>query len=183
MAKQLLIGLCGKAGCGKDTMAQYFTMDAGLQRYALAQPMKQALTAMLDVPPGMIEDRVYKETVIPWVGKSPRQLLQTLGTEWGRDLVNKDLWVNLMVHRWEVVQSLGLPGMVVTDVRFPNEAEKIKLRGGHIYRIHRPCVDEVAFHSSEQGIPDGFLSGTIYNDEGLQKLRVEAARIVRGLQR
>jgi hypothetical protein len=179
--KQLLIGLCGRAGCGKDTMASFFTQDSGMQRYALAGPLKAGLTAMLDIPPGMLEDRVYKERRIDWLGKSPREMLQTLGTEWGRQMVHDDIWTNLMAHRWEIVKAMGLPGMVVTDVRFNNEARKIIKSGGYIIRIDRAGIGEVAPHKSEQGIDDEWIDETIHNDEGIQKLRREAARIVREL--
>jgi hypothetical protein len=174
--KQLLIGLCGKAGCGKDTMAGFFTQDSGLQRYALAGPLKAGLTA--DIPPGMLEDRDYKERRIEWLGKSPREMLQTLGTEWGRQMVHNDIWTNLMAHRWEIIKAMGLPGMVVTDVRFTNEARKIIRLGGHIVRIDRSGVAEVSPHKSEQGLDDEWVSEVVHNDEGILKLRHEAARIV-----
>lgn len=169
--KTMLIGLCGKAGCGKDTAASYITQDFGFERYAFAYPLKQGLAAMLDVAPGLLEDRKYKEAVIPWLGKSPREMLQTLGTEWGREKVHPEIWLRLMERRYAMVVDLHLPGLVVTDVRFDNEAEKIRRMGGYVIQIERPGVATVATHVSENGINPRLIDQTIVNGGSLQALR------------
>jgi hypothetical protein len=50
-------------------------------------------------------DRQLKETPLPVIGKSPREIMQTLGTEWGRRLVNPDLWVCLAEREVEKLRQ------------------------------------------------------------------------------
>lgn len=170
MSQPLLVGLCGPAGCGKDTVASLMARE-GFFRYTLALAMKQGLEVMLDVPLSVWDDRVAKERVIPWIGKSPRQLAQTLGTEWGRNLVHTDLWVNRMLRSWDAVRVSGCPRMVVTDVRFDNEALAIISAGGTVWRIEREGVPPVAAHSSESGVSTALTQGVIDNTGSLDQLR------------
>jgi hypothetical protein len=83
----ILIGLHGKAHAGKDTVGQML-VGYGLDRVAFADPIKRMLIEGLGLTAEHF-DSPLKEEPIPWLGKSPRQLMQTLGTEWGRDLVNR----------------------------------------------------------------------------------------------
>ena len=133
MSKQILIGLTGPAGCGKDTVAYLLHKHGAFHRYTMAKAMKQGLEVMLGVSMEIWDDRVAKETVIPWIGKSPRQLAQTLGTEWGRNLIHQDIWLRRMLREWDEVRTAVSPRMVVTDVRFDNEAQAIKSAGGTVW--------------------------------------------------
>ena len=91
-------------------------------------------------------------------GHTPRYLMQTLGTEWGRRMISDDIWL----RAW--VKALGgHRNVVVDDVRFPNEAELIRSLGGYIIQIDRPngpTIDH-SDHPSEQGLsqitPDAIL--------------------------
>lgn len=177
MSKQLLIGLCGPAGCGKDTVAKYMA-NCGFSRYTLAMPLKMGLEAMLGIDLDVWDDRDRKEQVIPWLGKSPRQVAQTLGTEWGRQLVHPDLWVMLMLRRWDEVRSSTSPRMVVTDVRFDNEAQTIINAGGTVWKVDREGVAPVAAHSSEKGISPALIEGTVKNYGSLNQLEVNVVQWV-----
>ena len=171
MSKQLLIGLCGPAGCGKDTVAKYMA-NCGFTRYTLAMPLKKGLEAMLGIDLAVWDDRHLKEAVIPWLGKSPRQVAQTLGTEWGRQQVHPDLWVKLMLRKWDEVRQSLSPRMVVTDVRFENEALAIINSGGTVWRIEREGVASVAEHVSEKGLPPALIEGVVKNYGSLDQLEV-----------
>ena len=81
-----LIGLTGRAGCGKDTIASFLCEAHGFVQIALADPLRDGLKAMLGVTDEQLHRRDLKEAPIDWIGRSPRELLQTLGTEWGRAL-------------------------------------------------------------------------------------------------
>lgn len=174
MSRQLLIGLTGPAGCGKDTIASLLA-SYGYHRYTLAMPLKQGLEAMLGIPLATWDDRVAKETVIPWLGKSPRQLAQTLGTDWGRQHVHPELWVMLMRNKWGEVRHSVSPRMVVTDVRFDNEAQAIKDAGGTVWQIHREKVAPVAAHVSEKGVNPALIEGTFKNLGTLEQLASQTA--------
>lgn len=142
-----LIGLVGKARVGKDTVAGHILDNYGLMQYAFADPLKDMLEAVFG-------DKFRggdREQVIDWLGKSPRQLMQTLGTEWGRDCVHPDLWVLFAEQEWLKAQARKAPGLVISDVRFKNEAEWIHQAGGLLIEITRPEAGEVSAHRSEAG--------------------------------
>jgi dephospho-CoA kinase len=83
----ILIGITGRARCGKDTAADYLSANIGFKKYSFAKPIKDAVKDMF----GLTEDHVngyLKEVVLPDICHSPRFLMQTLGTEWGRKIVN-----------------------------------------------------------------------------------------------
>src|SRR5690348_6899955 len=107
-----LIGLTGKAGSGKDTIADRLVVNKGFTKLAFAAPMKEALNKLFGFDPSDWYDREWKETPLPGIGKSPRQLAQTLGTEWGRDTINPNLWILLAQRRmvedeaWQM-QTIG----------------------------------------------------------------------------
>lgn len=177
MSKQILIGLCGPAGCGKDSVARIMA-NCAFTRYTLAMPLKKGLEAMLGIDLAVWDDRERKEAPLPWLGKSPRQLAQTLGTEWGRQHVHPDLWVKLMLRRWDEVRESLSPRMVVTDVRFDNEAKTIIDAGGTVWRVERPSVAPVAAHVSEQGITPALIEGVVKNIGTLDQLEVNVIQWV-----
>jgi hypothetical protein len=168
---QLLVGLAGKARSGKDTVGKLFHKHFGFEPYAIAGAMKRGLREMFDIPLD-VWDKPEKDDIIKWIGRSPRYLAQTIGTEWGRDCVAKDIWVRVMLNRWETLQRIQPTSarMIVTDVRFDNEAEAIRDRGGFIFRVVRSGVREVESHDSERGIDLRYIHGTLFNDGPLLEL-------------
>lgn len=163
-----LIGLTGPAGSGKDAAA---ACVPGSVRVAFADPLYRGLAAMFRVGEAALRDRASKEQPLPGVGHSPRQLLQTLGLEWGRRHLGENVWVTLALR--EIVEArLRHPGatIVVPDVRFRNEAEMIRRLGGEVWLVYRPGVALVAAHASEDGIPLGLIDRLVVNDGGLARL-------------
>lgn len=68
-----------------------------------------------------------------WAGGTnvtSRHLMQTLGTEWGRDKLYADVWIDVFEHRAETS-----PRVVCSDVRFHNEADRIRKMGGTLIKI------------------------------------------------
>lgn len=170
----MLVGLTGAAGAGKDTVARMLVEANGGRIAAFAGPLYDFVATITGIPPHRLADRTVKEAVIPWLGKSPRQLLQTLGTEWGRQSVSEDIWVRSLLERIKPWRDGGLL-VVVTDVRFDNEAAAIADAGGEVWRVVRSgwrCLsDEAARHSSEAGVSDHLVARTIDNDGTLDDLR------------
>lgn len=74
---------------------------------------------------------------------SPRVMLQTLGTEWGRS-VDEDLWVSCLLMRSAKTIEAGAPGVAVSDVRFRNELQALRDVGGKLLRVLRPSTDQNA---------------------------------------
>lgn len=145
-----LIGICGKAGVGKDTAALYLCDRFGYHRVSWADPIRAMLGALLQyagVSPDWMTDRGKKELPIPGIGKSYRELAQTLGTEWGRNL-DPEFWLKAFELHTANARANGITNFVVADVRFPNECEFIKRMGGAVLRIIRD-VPGVREHESE----------------------------------
>lgn len=140
-----LIGLHGAAGCGKDTVAEILCATQEFRSVSFAEPLIDMLVAGFRVSKSYFTDRNLKEIQIPELcGKSPRQLMQTLGTEWGRNYVDCDVWVKIADRKIDYLRKLAaagnayIEGIVATDVRFQNEYDYIRNHGGTIWHIHRP---------------------------------------------
>lgn len=173
-----LIGLCGGAGAGKNTVADVLSAY-GYANFGFADPVYAAVSAAIGVPEQHLRERATKESPIDWLGKSPRELLQTLGTEWGRNLVRQDIWIQAAMRKARLLSKA-----CITDVRFQNEAEAIRSAGGVVWRITRPETflhGHAAAHSSEAGIGDDLVDQVISNDGTIAELkaRVEAMLMVK----
>lgn len=172
MPKAPIIGITGRARTGKDTVANFIIAAIGGYRYSFADPLR----AMLK-PLGIDLDDPYwqarKEEVIPAIGVSPRRLLQTLGTEWGRDIINPNLWLILAKQR---LLQHG-PGMVIPDIRFENEAAWVREQGGVIIHLARSGVKRVEAHVSETGIALKDTDATLFNNGTLEELQTAIRRL------
>jgi hypothetical protein len=175
----MLIGVCGAAGSGKDTVADIL----GFERVAFADPLYEMVSIVTGLTPDEMRDRETKEATIDWLGHSPRQLLQTLGTEWGRDTISQTIWVDAAMRRVRRLLDEGRD-VVVTDVRFDNEAAAIKAAGGQVWQIVRGegCVRGVSMrHASEAGVAATLVDRVIGNWSTIEKLRqTVAANVLSG---
>ena len=157
----MIIGLCGLAGSGKDEVAAILSRRHGFAYISFAGPIYQAVSEITGLAPAQLKDRGLKEQPIPWLGKSPRELLQTLGTEWGRQMVRDDIWIKLAMRRAAEYERVA-----ITDVRFANEAEAIRHAGGQVWLVERPgagLAGAAGGHSSEAGIPDHLVHQVVRN--------------------
>ncbi len=173
----MLIGLSGAAGSGKNTVAELL----GFRQTAFATPLYKMLAALTGLPVRDLQNRATKETPIGWLGKSPRELLQTLGTEWGRNLVAEDVWVRATLQ--EIAPWLAAGERVaITDVRFDNEAAAVRTAGGRVVRVVRPshgCLaSDAARHSSEAGISSHLIDAWIENTGSLDALKAAAEAVI-----
>jgi hypothetical protein len=150
-----LIGLCGPKGVGKTTFAKL--QEATVLSFA--SPIKRMLKQIL--PPGdWLGEK--KEDQLPDFpeGITPRVMLQSLGTAWGRNL-DSDIWVIPAMR--EAEYFMRMDGRVIfDDVRFANEAVAIRQAGGKVYRVSRNDFEVRAdSHISELGLPAELIDGEI----------------------
>lgn len=170
-----LIGLAGLAGSGKSTAATMLVEQHGFQRYRIAGPLK-AMARELGLTREQI-DGSQKEVPIAWLdGVTPRHIMQTLGTEWGRNLVHRDLWIRIAeknIKDWMSGDDEGPfrgESVVIDDIRFENEVEMVHRLGGKVYRIvgRPPSLFTVAQHISEAQAFE--VDGTIENNGSIEDL-------------
>lgn len=178
--RPLLIGLIGRAGAGKSTVSAFLEHAFAFEQVAFADPifaMVMALFQDCDVTENWAMERVLKEKPVPVLGLSYRRLAQTLGTEWGRQVLGDDLWVRIAAHKVRQALQLDL-SVVISDVRFPNEAAWITGMGGVLVRVQRPDVERVHPHESESHIVTLPHHHTLINDGSFVTLEDQVDRLV-----
>jgi hypothetical protein len=164
----VIVGLAGAAGVGKTTLAK--ALEArGFAVIAFADPIYEAVAAIVGMPVEALQQRSIKEAPLEWLGRSPRHLMQTLGTEWGRESISQTIWIDIAMHRAQHHQHVVIP-----DVRFDNEARAIRAYGGRVWRLrrdnYRPLEKSCSNHSSEAGVSDHLVDLVIDNSGGPERM-------------
>lgn len=174
IASPRLIGLMGYGSAGKSEVKNMLVTRFGFTGPHIGLPLKNMLRSLLrdfDVPAEMIEryiDGDLKRETVPELGVTSTAAQQTLGTEWGRNCIGQDLWLRNWLLRADKVLSGG--GRVVQEsVRFANEADAIRVRGGIIVEVRRPGVGPLpGGHVSEELPTDP--DAVIHNNGSLRDL-------------
>lgn len=166
-----IIGFTGKMGCGKSTAAIEL-VNNGFCLRKFAGTLK-AMMFTLGLTLEHIEGNLKELPCELLGGKTPRHAMQTIGTDWGRDMISPTLWIDVWKHH---VNNLPFNRhVVVDDVRFDNEADAIRDMGGTVIRIGRPGLTIASSHASEH--MDFGVDATIYNDGSIEDFLSE----IRGL--
>lgn len=147
-----LIGLYSPAAQSGKTSVSGALELKGFVRVPFAEPLKLMMMPLLlelGYAPAEAKRLIYvdKEEGVPELGVASRHLLQTLGTEWGRQCIAPDVWLRV----WEA-RIKRFERVVVDDVRFENEAELVRSLGGEMWRIRRAGVANTSTHASEGGL-------------------------------
>lgn len=184
-----IIALSGYARSGKDEAAKVLVEEFGFTRVAFADKLRDFLYALNpivskasdfanefdDGRPLLLQPVIdhygwdgYKASPF---GPEIRRLLQRLGTEAGRQVLGDNIWIDAALTGFDDDARL-----VVTDCRFPNEAEAIRERGGYIVRVTRegvgPAVGQDGkVHPSETSLDDWKFDYRISNDSTLETYR------------
>lgn len=146
-----VIGIAGPAGAGKDTVADMLQLyHRPAAKLAFSDPLKEACSSIFGWHSTAMEDRHAKEEIDPRFGVSPRYAMQTLGTEWGRQIIGDDLWLTVMRKRLAEARREQYRMVVIPGVRFPNEVDLIHSFGGTVAWVENPTVEPVNPHVSEQ---------------------------------
>ena len=161
----ILIGLSGKRGAGKDTVAdalmEHFRTGVSYgpsEKIRFSSGLKVMVANFFcgyDHPDNLSLEK-FKEAVHV-CGKTNRQILQEVG------VFMRDLWPDIWVNWFEREASCyGLGPVIVPDVRFPNEVAKIHDLGGKVIRLTRTPFPEDK-HESETAL-DKMECATQYCD-------------------
>ena len=175
----MIIGLSGYAQSGKDATANLLCLNYDYQRRAFADPMRHALQIINP----KLDSITHVSDLVDDYGwdiakKNPevRRLLQVLGTDFGRKMLGDDVWIKMTMR--DLRQD---DRVVISDVRFPNEADAIKKLGGTVLRINRKNHSAVNGHPSEHAMDNYMFNHVIYNDGTLEDLSDEVFMLAKEL--
>lgn len=188
-----IIALHALAGAGKDTFADVVVKEFGFAKRGFADPLYEEVALAFRVGTDWLRDRDRKERdqdllrivrcydadFVRWatgeghdthLPRSPRWILQRWGTEYRRSQC-LTYWIDQMDDYAERAWDADLPGIVIPDCRFDNEAEWVTKNNGRIVEIVRPGIEAVAAHTSNARIDAGLIYKTVQNDRGLSDFR------------
>jgi hypothetical protein len=181
---EIIIGIGGYAGCGKDTLAALLVKHFGFRRISFADPMRDMAVAIDPVVGfGENDEPIRYNDAIEMCGYTSakivfpevRQFLQRLGTEAGRKILGHSVWVDAALERIRDGERIVIP-----DMRFTNEALAIKKAGGHTIRVSRKGIEAPNDHLSEHDLDlwnyDLYLSNNTLPEDMIPRLEQFFAR-------
>lgn len=152
-----IIGICGWAGSGKDTAANFLIKNHGYRKVSFATTLKDAAAAIFGWPRSLLEgdteqSRLWREQIDTWWANrldiphlTPRWVLQNIGTDVMRKAFHDDIWIASLEYA-----LLGEPNKyVISDVRFPNEIDMVHKLGGEMVFIQRGLAPAWTNHTYE----------------------------------
>lgn len=203
-----LIGLNGYSSVGKDAVGQIIlSHDSSWEIKKFAGKLKQIASILTGIDEDMFEDQDFKKSSLPSMWDkvmlekkffpketlhtedirpmTVRQFLQELGTDAMRNGLHDNVWVNALMADYQPVladrapQGWDWPNWVVTDTRFPNEAQAIEAAGGFIIRVDRPGIKPINNHPSEVGLDNWNFKYKILNGSDLTSLAFTVENILK----
>lgn len=153
-----LVGLVGRKGSGKDTAA-VLLLEQGFENIKFAGALKEMIRTLLayqgadaETIERMIEGDLKEVPTDYLGGNTPRYAMQTLGTEWGRNLIGSEFWIGTAMRRAKGKRA------VFTDVRFPNEAEAIEAEGGVLFGVSAEWIKPIAGEHESEALIDAIIA-------------------------
>lgn len=173
-----LIALTGFKRCGKDTAGLYLIENHNYIKYSFAGALKTACSEIFMFDYEQTEGSKKEDFDERW-NINPRKVFQRFGTEIFRDSLElffpemKHLKNNFWIYRFKIwyqeqVKKNPNVRIVVSDVRFQNEADIIKELGGIIIKVHRKNIDNSDSHISELNILNINADYDIKNDSSIE---------------
>lgn len=167
-----LIGITGKARSGKDTLGAAL-VARGYKRVSFADALKRSVAIIAGEPEELYFDDASKEEVSPTLGVTRRSALQKVGNSM-REVLNKDVWIR------RALLEAGDSDVVITDVRYDNEAQAVRLAGGIVVGLSREGAGlrgEAAHHVSEKPISIDLIDEFVINDGTIEDLKKRADKL------
>ncbi|UTC29948.1 deoxynucleotide monophosphate kinase [Brevundimonas phage vB_BpoS-StAshley] len=184
-----IIAFAGPKSCGKDTAARYLLARNSLLKNQLfrqlnfAETLKLTLELMFGYTPAELNDAALKEVMIDrWPAKTPRDIMQNFANLM-RTMYAQDIFVRAWVRKAMLLGS-DKNCILVTDLRHPEELEKLRELGAKIIYVDNPKVEAERVAGRAAGDPlwsdssEAFsdlmrqeADAVVYNDgEGFQRL-------------
>ena len=175
----MLLGISGKIGSGKDECGQYLEKNHGFKIVKFATLIKEISATMTGTDYGDQVSQAGKEKFLPEWGMTIREFQQKLGPDAVRNGLHQDPWVISLLSQY----NKDTDRWVVTDVRFNNEADKIKELKGKVIRVNRdanpfPHSD----HPSETELDDYKFDHVIENAGSLNYLYGAVEMMLRAIK-
>lgn len=174
MVNQILVGIAGPARSGKNEVAKYLQKYHAFHEDSFAAPIRKCLMDILGLPFEKYEE-VKQAPQAVFGGKTCREFMQKMGTEFGREMIYDNIWVDSCIVRMSAFERAA-----ISDVRFDNEANAIRERGGYIIHVDRPSIRiEQSAHVSEKGIDPSLIDFSILNDQSLDNLYAQIEKTMK----
>ncbi len=154
----MIIGLTGKKQSGKDTFAYVYKDFVCARKVAFADPIREIGKIFGYAENDMM---VNKDNPTGILQMSWRKFAQFVGTDLFRNKLDKDIWIKILGSK--IIEGEDI---IVTDVRFNNEAKFIRKKGGIIIEILRGSSFDT--HESESGIDSTLVNYQITNYGSLE---------------
>jgi hypothetical protein len=176
MEKRFIIGFSGRIGSGKDTaalIAKNAYPHLNFVHVAFADALKEAYTTLTGRK--FLPTREFKESICPVFHVPVRDALQRIGTNALRNNFDKDIWIKILQSRYPT------QNLIISDVRFLNEAAWVRKNGGTVIQIER--TDQMAAsiwanHESEAGVQGDFVIENDFSENGFLNFKERVERIL-----
>lgn len=182
-----LIGVCGRAYSGKDTLAEHLVAEYGYRRVGFADKVKEAVVALdpllfeaHGVEYKLSDLRLPHESAVDLCNRlksdlpEVRRLMQAMGNDVGQGVFGQHFWIDLALKQIQ-------PGelVVISDVRYPHEADAIREVGGCVVRVTRPSQPSIGNHPSEALVDECKVQADVVNDSTIAEYVSNAVEALR----
>jgi hypothetical protein len=180
------VGIIGRARVGKDTAGEWLVNERGYRRVGFADALKEAALkldpitytngdiaerlSVLVARNGWEDAKAYNEV---------RRTLQELGM--AIRAIDPDFWLRAALAKVQAANEAGVP-VVITDVRFPNEADSLRRAGFHLVYIDRPDVPQLD-HESEGALTSDDADHYVFNGGDVDDLHAKLMDIAEHIYR
>lgn len=171
-----MIGVCGRKHSGKSTLGTYLSEVRGYKQFAFADKVKEAVVAFdpllfeaqgVEMRPSTLMlpgesavefcDRLKNE--VPEL----RRCMQAMGNEVGQGIFGPFFWVDMVLR-----QTPQYERVVITDLRYPHECDRVRELGGYVIRVTRPSLPIDDKHDSERLVDECKVDADVVNDSTLE---------------
>lgn len=203
-----VIGIGGKLQHGKDVVADHLVDELGWVKIGMSDALNEIMIVLNPfIPTQKITTEKRRFLGIKYGHKSVsqlsviryadlveqvgyveakknsevRRLLQVMGTDVGRKMIDTNIWVKMMSKKVREAKKSGVPGVVVTGIRFPNESKAIRTLEGELWWIERPghvADSSSGSHDSENSLTDDDFDVVLVNDRKINDLRAKVDDLV-----